>query len=118
MKQKRAKDVLRSLDVVPSKQRGQNFIIDSAVISAIVDFGGPQAQDNLVEIGPGLGALTEVLQRIAPLTVIEIEEKFCRELKGRFPAINVIHQDVRQVDFSTVGKDLVVFGNLPYSFST
>ncbi len=118
MKQKRAKDSLKELSVRPSKQRGQNFIIDPSVIGTIVDFGSPAATDKLVEIGPGLGALTEELQKVAHLTAIEIEPKFCEDLRQRYPNIKIVNQDVRQVEFSSLGEGLTVFGNLPYAFST
>ena len=114
----RNKDRLRHLGVTPSKQRGQNFIIDPGVIEEIVSFGAPTADERVVEIGPGLGALTEALLQKGPLTAIEIEERFCLDLQARFPSLHVINQDVRTVDFSTIGSDLTVFGNLPYVFST
>lgn len=117
-KERRAKDVLRDLDVRPSKGRGQNFVIDSSVVRSIVDFGNPQPGEKLVEIGPGLGALTAELYGRGELTVIEIEERFCEELARKFPGIHIINADVRDVDFSTIGSNLAVFGNLPYSFST
>jgi len=114
----RVKDQLRSFDVRPPKERGQNFVINPAVIDAIIGFGAPAASDNLVEIGPGLGALTGVLAKFPRLTLIEIEEKFCRELGAKHPHVTIINEDVRGVDFSSIGSELVVFGNLPYSFST
>ncbi len=113
----RVKDSLQRVSVRPSKERGQNFLIDTTVIHNIVSFGAPTAGDTVVEIGPGLGALTKELIKITPVTVIEIEEKFCQEL-SRYPEISIINQDVRTVDFATIGEKLVVFGNLPYSFST
>ena len=113
----RAKDQLRHLNVRPSKSRGQNFIIDPEVIQAIVDFGAPRPEESILEIGPGLGALTKVLRAVAPLTVIEIEQRFCDELM-KMDGVTVIQSDVRLVDFSEIGEHLVVFGNLPYSFST
>ncbi len=114
----RAKDTLQRLDVRPSRERGQNFIIDDSVIKAIIEFGNPQPADNLVEVGPGLGSLTAELARFGNLQLIELEKKFCDELALKFPGINIINRDVRKVDFSELGKDLVVFGNLPYVFST
>lgn len=114
----RVKDQLRSLEVRPSKERGQNFVINPIVIDAIVGFGQPKEDENIVEIGPGLGALTEALARLPSLTLIEIEAKFCRELAARYPDAKIINADVRSVDLSDIGSDLVVFGNLPYAFST
>ena len=114
----RAKEKLRSLDVRPSKERGQNFLIDDSVIQSIVGFGAPKAEENLVEIGPGLGALTRELAKFPKLSLIEIEEKFCAELAAEFPKVKIVNRDVREVPFSDIGSDLVVFGNLPYVFST
>ena len=114
----RVKDTLRGLDVRPSKGRGQNFLIDTSVIDQIVEFGAPAAGELLIEIGPGLGALTAALIRISPLKVIEIEQAFCEDLRRRFPSLDIINRDVREVDFSQFGNGLVVFGNLPYSYST
>jgi len=114
----RAKDILRGLKVKPSKEKGQNFLIDPGVIDEVISFGRPRKGEAIVEIGPGLGALTSELSGVSTLTVIEIEGEFCRELSQKYPEIKVIHSDVRSVDFSSLGEDLVVFGNLPYSFST
>jgi 16S rRNA (adenine1518-N6/adenine1519-N6)-dimethyltransferase len=114
----RVKDQLRNLDVRPSKERGQNFVINPVVIDAIAGFGQPTEGDNLVEIGPGLGALTGVLARYPKLTLIEIEAKFCRELAAKYPHVKILNADVRGVDLAEIGDDLVVFGNLPYAFST
>ena len=114
----RVKDKLAGLEVKPSKSRGQNFIIDPLVLDSIVEFGAPKNGNNIIEIGPGLGALTERLLPYGNLSVIEIEGKFCSELRKKHPALKVIQSDVREVDFVELGKDLLVFGNLPYSFST
>ncbi|WKZ56588.1 MAG: 16S rRNA (adenine(1518)-N(6)/adenine(1519)-N(6))-dimethyltransferase RsmA [Bdellovibrionota bacterium] len=116
----RVKDALQRLDIRPTRTRGQNFVIQPAVIDAIISFGAPASDEDLIEIGGGLGALTERLVAIAPrsLTVIEIEPQFCAELKRRFPAISVECADAREVDYRNFKKGSVVFGNLPYSFST
>lgn len=115
---KSAKDQLRTLEVIPSKERGQNFLIDPTALEAIVNFGAPGAHERIVEIGPGLGALTEHLAVARELTLIEIEERFCEPLRARVPHARIINADVRSVDLSALGSELVVFGNLPYSFSS
>ena len=115
----RAKDALRDLGVTPSKQRGQNFIIDPTVIEGIVEFGAADEHEYVIEIGPGLGALTERLMAThKKMAVVEIEERFCRQLQEKFPTLRVECADVRNFDFSQLGSGLIVFGNLPYSFST
>jgi 16S rRNA (adenine1518-N6/adenine1519-N6)-dimethyltransferase len=115
----RVKDKLAALDIRPTKERGRNFLIDPNVIHSIAAFGNAQPGDAVVEIGPGLGALTGELRKVGPLTVIEIEEKFCDELAKKYPTgLTIVNEDVRFVDFSELGSQLVVFGNIPYRFST
>lgn len=113
------KQKLRELELRPSKARGQNFLLDNAVIETILQFGAAKSTENLIEIGPGLGALSAGLYAIRPqLTLIELEERFCAELAVKFPQAKVIQADVRRVNFNDLGSNLVVFGNLPYSLST
>ena len=115
---KKVKDELKRLSVMPSKRKGQNFIIDDSVIENIVNFGNPVSTEQLVEIGPGLGALTRELNKVSNLSVVEIEPAFCEDLKNELPGLNVICADARTVDFRQIGENLTVFGNLPYAFST
>lgn len=115
---KRVKDELREMNVSPQKNRGQNFLIDPSVIRDTLAFASLRGEEKIVEIGPGLGALTEVLYGRGELTLIEIEKAFCEQLQRRFPKAHVICQDVREVDFSLLGEHLLVFGNLPYAFSS
>lgn len=110
---------LKDLRVRPSKERGQNFVIEPYVIEEIINCGDFRPQDSIIEIGPGLGALTGELSRASRLHLIEIEPKFAEELSQRYPHVEVITEDVREVDFTRFGPGPhVVFGNLPYSFST
>jgi len=118
MKSSLTKHQLKQLQVRPSKERGQNFVIDPAVIDQIVGFAPPQSDEDVVEVGPGLGALTQSLTTGRSLTLIEIEKSFCEPLAQKFPSAKIINNDVRFVDFSEIGSELVVFGNLPYVFST
>lgn len=112
------KEKLKELDVRASKSRGQNFVINDTLIESIMNFANLKEDENIVEIGPGLGALTKELYKFNNLKVIEIEEKFATDLKRRFPRLEVINQDVREVILSDLGDNLTIFGNLPYSFST
>jgi 16S rRNA (adenine1518-N6/adenine1519-N6)-dimethyltransferase len=113
----RVKDELLHLKVKPNKTKGQNFVIQPFVIDDLLVFGRPLPNEQLIEIGPGLGALTEALPQEPPLILIEIEQHFAENLKLKFPNANVINDDIRNVDFATFGKKVTVFGNLPYSFS-
>ncbi len=114
----RTKDTLRSLRVRPSKERGQNFLIRPDVVESIVSFGDAPPGVHIVEIGPGTGALTKYLAGAHELTLVEIESSFCEHLAQQYPHAKIINEDVRGVDFSGVGDDLFVFGNIPYVFST
>jgi 16S rRNA (adenine1518-N6/adenine1519-N6)-dimethyltransferase len=106
---------------VARKRFGQNFLIDDGVIAAIVEAIRPQRADTLVEIGPGLGALTApLLERVDRLQVVEIDRDLIARLRERHPPERlVIHEgDVLGFDFATLGADLRVAGNLPYNIST
>lgn len=109
---------LRKSGVRPSRTKGQNFLLDENVLAGIVEFAEPDFSQKIVEIGPGLGALTKYLAPAENLTLIELESEFCRELEKSFPNARIINEDIRQVDFSEIGENLVVFGNIPYVYST
>lgn len=108
------------------KRFGQNFLVDNHVIANIVAAIHPQNDQTLVEIGPGLGALTEaVVAKIDHLNVIEID----RDLAARLAShpfirdkLTIYQEDAMKFDFQQLAKDserpLRVFGNLPYNIST
>jgi 16S rRNA (adenine1518-N6/adenine1519-N6)-dimethyltransferase len=107
------------------KRFGQNFLHDNYVIGQIVDAINPQVGQNLVEIGPGLGALTEpVCEQIEQLTVVELDRDLAARLRTHpFIAskLNIIETDALKFDFTEImhdGAPLRVFGNLPYNIST
>ncbi|MBE2894754.1 16S rRNA (adenine(1518)-N(6)/adenine(1519)-N(6))-dimethyltransferase RsmA [Spirabiliibacterium falconis] len=108
------------------KRFGQNFLHDTHVIENIVAAIAPQVGQALVEIGPGLGALTEpVCERIDHLTVIELDRDLAHRLRHHpflHQKLNVIESDAMQIDFTALcqqlGQPLRVFGNLPYNIST
>lgn len=108
------------------KRFGQNFLHDSSIIDTIVTVIHPEPDQAIVEIGPGLGALTEsVAEHIDSMTVIELDRDLATRL-GSHPflqsKLNIIQQDAMTVDFSELsaerGQPLRVFGNLPYNIST
>ena len=112
------KKELKTLGIRPDKAYGQNFICTPSAIDEIINFGRPKADENIVEIGPGLGVLTNELLSINDITVVEIEEKFCSHLSTKYPRLTVLNEDIRFFDLTTLGEELTVFGNLPYSFSS
>ncbi|MCC9596583.1 MULTISPECIES: 16S rRNA (adenine(1518)-N(6)/adenine(1519)-N(6))-dimethyltransferase RsmA [unclassified Rubrivivax] len=106
----------------PRKRFGQHFLADDAIIDAIVDAIDPQPGEAMVEIGPGLGAMTmPLLERIERLTVVELDRDLAARLR-RVKGLEVVEADVLKVDFAALaaaaGRPLRVVGNLPYNIST
>ena len=113
---------------IARKRFGQHFLSDGGVIDAIVQAISPQAGQAMVEIGPGLGALTQPLvERLGALTVIELDRDLAARLRTH-AHLQVIESDVLRVDFSAISAisaaspapqtRLRVVGNLPYNIST
>lgn len=106
------------------KRFGQNFLHNDAVISDIVDAINPEPGENLVEIGPGLGALTEpVVERAQALSVVELDRDLAHRLRHHpflAPHLTIYEIDALNFDFAQLAteKPLRIFGNLPYNIST
>jgi len=107
------------------KRFGQNFLHDDYIIDSIVAAIAPQAEDNIVEIGPGLGALTEpVADKVNCLNVVELDRDLAARLE-KHPTLGdklkITQADAMRFDFGQLvqnDKQLRVFGNLPYNIST
>ena len=107
---------------LPRKRFGQHFLTDDSVIDRIVDAIDPQPGQAVVEIGPGLGAMTGPLaERLDRLSVIELDRDLAQRLR-RQPKLDVIEADVLKVDIEALaaerGQPLRIVGNLPYNIST
>ncbi len=108
---------------IARKRFGQHFLTDGGIIDAIVQAIAPQPGDAMVEIGPGLAALTQPLvERLGALTVIELDRDLAQRLRSH-GQLKVIESDVLKVDFAQVAQaqdatKLRVVGNLPYNIST
>lgn len=106
----------------PRKRFGQNFLQSKPVIEDILRSINLQADDNVVEIGPGLGALTQpLLRRLKHLTAVEIDtdlQKYLTELPIAQGKLHLIAADALTVDYGQFGDKLRVIGNLPYNIST
>lgn len=106
----------------PRKRFGQNFLQNRHIIDDIVRAINPQAGDNILEIGPGLGALTEpLLRRLNHLAAVEIDtdlQKYLSELPIAQGKLQLIAADALTLDYSQFGSQLRVVGNLPYNIST
>nr|WP_199064105.1 16S rRNA (adenine(1518)-N(6)/adenine(1519)-N(6))-dimethyltransferase RsmA [Chromobacterium sp. ASV5] len=107
---------------IPRKRFGQNFLQDAGVIAGIVHAVNPQTDDVVIEIGPGLAAITRpLLQRLKHLHVVEIDRDIISRLEAEFPPEKLtIHAgDALAFDFASVsGQPLKIVGNLPYNIST
>ena len=107
---------------IARKRFGQHFLTDRGIIEDIVHAIAPQAGQTMVEIGPGLGAMTQPLvERLGHLTVIELDRDLAVLLRKK-PELSVIESDVLRVDFRQLADaataKLRIVGNLPYNIST
>ena len=112
---------------IARKRFGQHFLSDHGIIDAIVREIGPAPGQCMVEIGPGLAALTQPLvERLGQLTVVELDRDLAQRLRAH-PQLRVVESDVLKVDFSALARTLLpaasapklrVVGNLPYNISS
>ncbi|PPC88267.1 MAG: 16S rRNA (adenine(1518)-N(6)/adenine(1519)-N(6))-dimethyltransferase [Methylotenera sp.] len=111
---------------VAKKRFGQNFLTDQGVIGSLIDAINPQTNQVIVEIGPGLGALTKpLLAKIEHLHVVEIDRDIVAWMQTEYakPAyakntLSIHNVDALKFDFSSLSSNLRVTGNLPYNIST
>ena len=108
---------------IARKRFGQHFLTDAVIVGAIVDTISPQPGEAMVEIGPGLAAITQPLvERLGHLTVIELDRDLAARLRSH-PQLDVVEADVLKVDFTALAgtlqaSKLRIAGNLPYNIST
>jgi 16S rRNA (adenine1518-N6/adenine1519-N6)-dimethyltransferase len=108
---------------IPRKRFGQHFLTDRGIIAGIVQAIAPKAGQAMVEIGPGLAALTQPLvERLGQLTVIELDRDLAQQLRAHLQ-LTVVESDVLKVDFRALASSMSsnkirVVGNLPYNIST
>jgi 16S rRNA (adenine1518-N6/adenine1519-N6)-dimethyltransferase len=106
---------------VAKKRFGQNFLRDQTIISSLIAAINPHPNDLLVEIGPGLGAMTQpLLKHLRHLHVVEIDRDIIQWMQEFYSAdkISIHNSDVLKFDFSTIGEKIRVVGNLPYNISS
>jgi 16S rRNA (adenine1518-N6/adenine1519-N6)-dimethyltransferase len=110
---------------IAKKRFGQNFLTDQAIIGSLIDAISPQADDLMVEIGPGLGALTKpLMQKLKLLHVVELDRDICawmvKDYAKQYAEQSIIihNVDALKYDFTSLGNNLRVTGNLPYNIST
>lgn len=123
-------DILQRFNFKPSKGLGQNFLIDANIVRKIVEAGQVTVEDVVVEIGPGVGALTEQLAATAQKVVaVELDKRLLpilTETLSRYTNVDVVNADALQVDFDFLvgkhaagyAKKYIVMANLPYYITT
>jgi 16S rRNA (adenine1518-N6/adenine1519-N6)-dimethyltransferase len=104
----------------PRKRFGQNFLVDNQVINQIISTIAPKKDDNIIEIGPGKGALTFPLaEYLEHLSVIEIDRDLITILEAQNnQKISIYNSDALAFDFDQFSKKLRIVGNLPYNISS
>ncbi|MGX7106252.1 16S rRNA (adenine(1518)-N(6)/adenine(1519)-N(6))-dimethyltransferase RsmA [Hutsoniella sourekii] len=125
----RTTEIMKQYDIKMKKSLGQNFLVEPQILDRMVQTAKITDQTTVIEIGPGIGALTEVLARTARQVIaFEIDQRFITILADTLAAYNnvqIIHQDILDVDLSSPdlqqiqeAEDLVVVANLPYYITT
>lgn len=109
--------------ILPLKRFGQNYLVDRNILLKIIEEIQPKFQDEIVEIGPGLGALTkELLSGTQNLTVVEIDKRVIEDLEQSFPGLDIVNGDFLEYDleqrFQKKNKLLRVVGNIPYNITS
>ncbi len=118
---KEVRGLLAQLGHRPNKGLGQNFLIDANILDIIADTADIRPGESVLEIGPGLGALTErILPKAGKVTCIEKDSVMAKYLKSRFSDFTLIESDALDVDLDAlfVGGITKVAANLPYSVAS
>jgi 16S rRNA (adenine1518-N6/adenine1519-N6)-dimethyltransferase len=102
---------------LPKKSLGQHWLDDPASLQAMCDAAEVNTDDTVLEIGPGLGTLTELLvEQAREVVAVEFDDRLAKELPGRVssPSLTVKNQDILSFDFTTLPPDFKVVANIPY----
>ena len=121
-------EILQKYKFVFQKKFGQNFLIDPRVLEKIVDASGVTAEDCVLEIGPGIGTMTQYLaERAGHVVAVEIDANLIpilQETLAEYRNVTVLHQDILKTDIRAIARDwgggrpLKVTANLPYYITT
>jgi len=104
----------------PKKRFGQNFLVDNQIINRIIAIISPKKNDNIVEIGPGMGALTfPLLEHLNYLSVVEIDRDLISLLKSKKQKkLTIYEADALKFNYGQISNNLRIVGNLPYNISS
>jgi 16S rRNA (adenine1518-N6/adenine1519-N6)-dimethyltransferase len=125
----RTREILDTYGLEAKKSLGQNFIVDTNILDKIVAAGEVDEHTTVIEVGPGIGALTEqIAKRAGQVIAFEIDDRLLPVLEDTlspYKNITVLHQDVLKADLATFKEDylkdaerVVVIANLPYYITT
>ena len=116
---------IKKLNIRPIKKRGQNFLIDKNIASAVVEHAEITPSDTVLEIGTGLGALTYFLaEKDVSIFSVEIDRELFQCVRDSVPPdsrLSLINEDILRVQFSSVGKcdkNIIVVGSIPYTITS
>jgi len=121
LKLSEVKSILREYSIRPSKRFGQNFLIDQNIKNKIIDSVEIDKEDTALEIGPGLGALTQDLcEKAKNVIAVEKDKRLQDFIKNNIslPNLDAINEDFLDYEFRDIDSKLIVVGNLPYSISS
>lgn len=117
--------LIEKIGIYPSKKLGQNFLLDENLLDFIIKIASPKREEHIIEIGPGLGSLTErILASGAKLTAIEFDAKLFAYLAKKYKNndnITLINEDACKSNYTQITAnwtDYRIISNLPYSIST
>ena len=117
LKTKELLSLLKRLDAYPKKSLGQNFLVNPNICQQIISEVYKEKADRVIEIGPGLGAITEGLQKISDLILIEKDKIFTKYLEQK--GFSVLNEDALRSDWANLIKDrTLLVSNLPYQISS
>lgn len=113
---------ISKLNNKPLKNFGQNYIVDKNTVIKFVHEFNPQKNDNIIEIGPGRGAITsELLSKSKSFTAIEIDKRIIESLSEKYPNVNFVNKDFLKVDLTEFLKNnqkFRIIGNIPFNLTS
>lgn len=119
MNRERVLQIMKENNILPEAGFGQNFLCDEEIIQGIIEAADIRPGDTVLEIGPGIGALTEPLSEMdINLKCVEIDKRLVSYLRGAFPDVDIIDADFLKLRDYGAEKVDVVISNLPYYIMT